>query len=216
MTPNAKRASHGRRPVPSLAAKEWPEARELVRTMSGAAVKEYPAGCEVAAFLFDFLTKCAQVMPRPNYFTTLERCGVWFRGYTHPREYPEPLAAYVSHRKPRPQQCYYNSTMALLLGPAEELGLSYFEGWMCLPRLNVPIEHAWLGTDAGGVAVDLTLPTVDRDGDEQAAEMRAGTVYCGMRVPPGFLNRLTVTEALARPRLGDWIAAAVDYVKGLE
>lgn len=215
MTTKKTRASHGRRPVPSLTAKEWPEAVELVHTMSGPGEKRPPGDCELSDNLFTFVFQTCQILPQPSYFSALAKCGVWFKGYADPKEYPAPLAEYVGWKRPQPQQCFYNSLMAVLIGPAAEVGLSYFEGYTMIPGVGLPIEHAWLGTDAGGVAVDLTLPMVERK-KERVSEIRAGTVYCGVKIPSGLLHRQTVAEEIAAPRLPDWLTAAVDYVKGLE
>lgn len=142
------------------------------------------------------------------------RAGTWFTGYHEPHEWPAPLVGYTNVKPPLVRMCFYNSMMAGVVGPARELGLSYFEGVVYLPAFPFPIEHAWLGTESGGTAVDLTFPAADRSELSADPTFRTGAVYCGLAIPWGFLTRLTVADEHVRPRLADWLATAVAHCEG--
>jgi hypothetical protein len=213
MNGNAKRAARRRA---ALTAAESAAARELAGRLCGAGWSDPPAGHD-AAWLADFLRQTAELVGGRagpvNYHTALARAGVWFVGYRSRRDWPAPLRAWSAGNKPQPQQCFYNSVMAAAIGPAETLGLSYFEGQVVLPGVPIPIEHAWLGTPDGGAAVDLTFDAADRTRPNRDT-FGAGSVYCGVMIPTSFVTRLTYCEETAAPRLGHWLAAVVESRAG--
>jgi hypothetical protein len=105
---------------------------------------------------------------------------------------------------------------AVISGPArDEAGLDYYEGFVAFSACPVPIEHAWLGTEAGGVAFDLTLPINDAEECRDFSNFRSGAVYCGVKIPAGFLARVTIADECTGPRLSQWLTVAVDSVRGL-
>jgi hypothetical protein len=207
-----------------VASDEDAQARKTVAALRGEIppLTVPPAG-ELAERMADEFTQFVQVMEagapgRPSVYAAYLRAGAWFAGYHEPDDWPDDLKGYAARRPPQVQQCFYNSLMAGLGGPARELGLSYFEGIVYLPRCPFPIEHAWLGaapaTGPAGVAVDLTFPAADRDDRTKDPNFRKGAVYCGLSVPWGFLARVTVAEEHARPRLAGWLATAIAHCGG--
>ena len=209
-----ERGSHGRRPRVSLNPKDRAEALNLVRTMSGGTTSKPPDG-PTAAFLADMFAACVKLQPGPSYYSALWTCGVWFTGYHEPENWPDPLKHWARIRRPEARQCFHNSAMAVISGPAnDEAGLDYYEGFVAFPACPVPIEHAWLGTAAGGVAVDLTLPVNDAEECRDFSNFRAGAVYCGVKIPAGFLARFTIADECTGPRLSQWLAVAVDSARG--
>lgn len=214
MTTKRKRGSHGRRPRVSLNPAERTEARELFNAMSGGAIRQPPEGA-TAALLADVFALSVKLQPGLSYYSALQSCGVWFTGYHEPENWPDPLKRWARIRRPQKQQCFHNSTLAVISGPAsDEAGLDYYEGFVAFPACPVPIEHAWLGTAAGGVAVDLTLPINDAEECRDFTNFRAGAVYCGVKIPAGFLARMTIADECTGPRLSQWLAVAVDSVRG--
>lgn len=176
-----------------------------------------PVENDAAKLLTDLMGFAAnsRIGPR-SYYGALYRAGVWFVGYSKPEEWPRPVCEYAQRMQPKACQCYHNSALAVMVGPADELGLMYFEGVVSLPSCPFPIEHAWLGTVAGGVAVDLTFPAADADEQSANPKFREGAVYCGIPIPSSFIRRITIRERYSRPRLGDWLTAAVDSAGGSE
>jgi hypothetical protein len=128
----------------------------------------------------DMLKYLRMWSPRDAFAAMILSKGVWFLGRASADDY-ESTKQWKKTKKPRAQQCFYNSQRFC----AHFNGTRYFEGYVLIAGL--PMMHAWVVMDDETV-VDFTFEAAQRKTRREEGFVETlDPLYFGVEIPRQFL-----------------------------